>query len=197
MNSLLNNLQTKFLGRQNFYFETIDSTQSEIWRRINKQKIKNGTIIIANIQTDGRGTHGRVWHTNEGDNIAFSIYTETNNSKIQNFEGITIEIADIFVEIFKDKYNLDIEIKFPNDLMIKNKKIGGILTESKINSDILKYLVIGIGINTNKMKFSDDIKDIASSIMKEYGIRINSFEIISEFCNRFERILNERINNEI
>ena len=77
--------------------------------------------------------------------------------------------------------------------MIKGKKIGGILTESKTISNITKYLVIGIGINTNKMSFNDDIKDLATSIKKEYGIEINKEEIISEFCNRFEKNLKERI----
>ena len=76
--------------------------------------------------------------------------------------------------------------------MCNNKKIGGILTESKITKDTVKYLVIGVGINTNKKYFTDDIKNIATSIKSEYGVIINSQEFISEFCNRFEKIIQKR-----
>ena len=76
--------------------------------------------------------------------------------------------------------------------MINGKKIGGILTESKMVANITKYLVIGVGINTNKIIFNDEIKNIATSIKKEYKIDVNREEIISEFCNRFEIDLKER-----
>lgn len=156
------------------------------------KKINNGTLIFADLQTNGIGTHGKKWYTDEEKNIAFSFYVETNCDIIK-LEGITIKIAEIFVDILKENYNIVLDIKSPNDLMIKGKKIGGILTESKTISNITKYLVIGIGINTNKMSFNDDIKDLATSIKKEYGIEINKEEIISEFCNRFEKNLKERI----
>ena len=182
------NLKTKFIGRECFYYKKIDSTQDEIWRRINSNNIKNGTIIISNIQTNGKGTHGRRWHTDEENNIAFSIFIEVN-SKIQIFEEITIQIAKILQSILNSKYNINVEIKSPNDLIINNKKIGGILTESKVKGDIIKYFVIGIGINTNKTIFSDDIKEIATSIKNEYKIDVENFFVISEFCNKIEEYL--------
>jgi len=188
----LEGLNTKCLGREFCYFNEIDSTQTEIWRRIENKTIKNGTIVMADIQTMGKGTHGRVWHTDEKENVAFSFYIETNN-EISKFEGLTIQIAEIITKIFKRKYNIEVKIKYPNDLIINNKKIGGILTESKVNSDCIKYLVVGIGININKTCFSEDIKDIATSIKKEYGISVDKYEFITEFCNEFEKHLNERI----
>ena len=114
------------------------------------------------------------------------------NTNVEVLEGITYEIAEILVNIFKAKYNVQIKIKEPNDLVCNGKKIGGILTEAKILANQVKYLVIGIGINTNKLYFSDDIKDIATSIKKEFNIEINSLEFISEFCNKFEKIIQKR-----
>ena len=140
----------QILGNVFENYEEIDSTQTEIHRRIEKCKIQNGTIIMANRQTNGKGTHGRVWHTGNENNIAFSFYIETE-CKPQKIEGITIEIAEILVDIFRKKYNIKLDIKEPNDIMYNNKKIGGILTESKINTEKIKFLVIGIGINTEKM----------------------------------------------
>ena len=121
-------------------------------------------------------------------NIAFSLYIKTD-CNIKNVEGITIAIAEILVRIFKQKYNIQLDIKKPNDIMFNNKKLGGILTESKVNADKVKLLVIGIGINTEKANFTKDIENIATSIKKEFGINVDRMKIISSFCNEFEKLL--------
>lgn len=187
----LTNLNCNFLGKTFNYYEEIDSTQYEIWRLIESNSIKNGQLVAANIQTKGKGTHGRVWHTDESNNIAFSFYIEMNNN-VDSLEGLTYEIAETIVEVFKEKYKLELQIKKPNDIVCNGKKLGGILTESKVTQERVKYLVIGIGINTNKTNFTDDIKNIATSIKKEFNIEINTAEFISEFCNRFEKIIQKR-----
>ena len=61
----LTNLETEFLGKNYIFYKEIDSTQSEIWRQIKEGKIENGTLVMADIQTEGKGTHGRIWHTNK------------------------------------------------------------------------------------------------------------------------------------
>ena len=185
------NLDCSFLGKTFDFYEEIDSTQNEIWRLIDNKKIVNGQLVATNIQTKGKGTHGRIWHTDESNNIAFSFYIEMGKN-IDSLDGLTYEIAQVIVELFKDKYDIDLDIKLPNDIMCNNRKLGGILTEAKIIGHEVKYLVIGVGINTNKMNFTDDIKDIATSIKKEFNIEIDSIEFISEFCNRFEKIIQKR-----
>ena len=98
----LKNLKTNYLGKINTFYKTIDSTQAEIWRLIDNKNIQNGTLIMADIQTKGKGTHGRIWHTDESKNIAFSFFVETN-CKSNLLDGITIEIDDILIKIFKEK----------------------------------------------------------------------------------------------
>ncbi len=188
----LTKLKTKYLGRNFIYYNEIDSTQKEIWRKIEKNEIENGTAIMAEFQTNGVGTHGRIWHTDESENIAFSFYVKTNCTQ-EKLQGLTIEIAQIIVDIFKEKYNVKIDIKTPNDLIIKYKKTGGILTESKMQGELVKFLVIGLGINTSKMNFTKDIEDIATSIKKSYGIEVDRDFVLSEFCNRFEKTLERRL----
>ena len=188
----LRNLKTNFLGRDFYFYEEIDSTQNEIFRRIKKGQIINGSVIMADIQTAGKGTRGRIWHTDEKGNIAFSFYIQTN-CEIERLDGLTIDIAKILVDMFREKYKINIQIKEPNDLMINNKKIGGILTQGKINGKYIKYLVIGIGININKKYFTNDIKDIATSIKNEFKVNIDREEVIAEFCNIFEKEINRRI----
>ena len=174
------------------FYKKIDSTQNEIWRLIESKTIKNKTLIMADIQTNGKGTHGRIWHTDEEKNIAFSYYIETN-CKSENLEGITIEIAQILIQIFEEKYGINLQIKAPNDIYYNGKKVGGILTESKIVGQKTKYIVVGIGINTNGKNFSDDIRNIATSIKKEFNIDVDNLFIVNEFCKIFEKRLMKRI----
>lgn len=201
------NLNTKYLGRNFIFYKRIDSTQNEIFRMINNckeqgTKLENGTLAMCDIQEKGKGTHGRKWITDEGGNIAFSMFVETNclSSKLEN---ITTKIARILVEIFREFYNISIDVKLPNDLYINGKKIGGILTEARVDlgSDVsekvatTRYLVIGIGINTSKTSFDDEIKTIATSIKNEYEIDVDRLKIIGEFCNRFEKIIEKQMND--
>lgn len=188
----LKDLQTDFLGKNTIYFKSIDSTQNEIWRLI-QNNAPSGTLVMADIQTSGKGTHGRIWHTDEKNNIAFSFFIKMK-CNISELQGITIEIANIIIRIFKEKYGIGLEIKEPNDIVFNGKKIGGILTETKVNAEIVKYLVVGIGINTSQKSFNEDIKNIATSIKNEFGIDIDVKEFIAEFCNKFEK---EIINNFI
>ena len=189
----LTNLKTKYLGRGAFYYEKIDSTQKEITRRAEKGKIGNGTLIYADLQTEGIGTHGRRWYTSEKNNIAFSVFLELN-CNIDLLNGLTRKIAEIILDIFEYKYDIYLQIKSPNDIYYNQKKLGGILTETKVEKNRVKSLIVGIGININKDFFEEDIKDIATSINKEFQINIDIKEFMSEFCNRFETEINRRIN---
>ena len=189
----LKNLKTNFLGRNIFYYKTIDSTQKEIWRRVDDDKIESGTLIFADIQTGGIGTHGRIWHTDEKNNIAFSFYLKLN-CDINTLSGLTKKIAEIIVRIFKDKYRINLQIKEPNDIYYNGKKLGGILSETRLIANKVKHLVIGIGINTNKEYFPEDIEGKATSIIKEFGVTVNTKEFIEEFCNRFEIEIMKRVS---
>lgn len=185
------NLETKYIGQKCIYYDEIDSTQKEAWRQVEKENIDNGTIIIASSQTAGIGTHGRVWHTEKNNNIAFSIVLFPN-CNINKLDNLTFEIAEIWVKIFKELYNIRLDIKLPNDLMINGKKVGGILTETKLHGSDVRLIVLGIGINTNQKESSDEIKDISTSIKDEFNIEINNCDVIGEFCNRLEKNLKNK-----
>ncbi len=188
----LNNLHTQVLGRNFEYYEKIDSTQKKIWSRVTENRIENGTVICAGVQESGVGTHGRVWHTDEKNNIAFSFYLNLN-VEIEKLDGVTLEIAEIIRSIFEKEYNILLKIKKPNDIVYNQKKIGGILTETKLVGECVRDLAVGIGINTNQTEFADEIHDIATSIKNEFGFSVDNEKIISEFCNLFEKKVYERI----
>lgn len=184
-------LNTRILGKKSIYYKEIDSTQSEIWRLYKVNKIEDGTLIMADIQTQGKGTHGRIWHTDEAKNIAFSFFIKTD-CELKKIEGITVEVANIIVKIIEEKYGVILNIKKPNDIVYNGRKIGGILTQSKIIKNKIKCLVIGIGLNTVQENFSKEISNIATSIKKEFDIEIEPKEFIAEFCNQFEKEIIKR-----
>ena len=150
---------------------------------------------MANLQTKGKGTHGRKWYTDEKGNIAFSFLIKLN-CNVQKLEGLTTKIAQIIQSIMKEKYNIEVGIKEPNDIILNGKKLGGILTETKVIEGRAKCLGIGIGININQEHFAKEIESIATSIKKETNKTINAKEFIAEFCNQFEKYLKEEIKWE-
>ena len=175
-------------GFKIFHYKTIDSTQKEIWRRFKNETIKDKTMIIADIQTAGIGTHGRIWHTDEENNIAFSVYFDFSkkNCRVDELDGLTVRIAKKIVMVFKEMYDIDLDIKFPNDIYCNGKKLGGILTESKVQNGLVRCVVIGIGINTNQIKFADEIKEIATSVKKEFKIDVDNSKVIVSITKKEE-----------
>lgn len=171
------------------HFERIDSTQKEAWRLYENTK-ENDVVIVADTQDAGIGTHGRSWVTGEG-NIAFSFLFRVN-ADIGAFEGLTHKIAEIIVDIFKRDYDLNIDIKLPNDLMINNQKVGGILVETKLLKNEVKAIVIGIGINIKSAPKDSDVNAIA--INEVYKIDIDKEKIINKICSSIKEEILERIN---
>lgn len=182
-NIIKKKLTTKILGQNIETYDIIDSTQTEIKRRDN---IKNGTVIITEEQTEGKGTHGRVWFTDSKDkNIAMS-FVLFPNCNINKFGDITIIIAKCITETFWKLYNIKLDIKVPNDIVVHSKKIGGILTETRIQKEKVKKLYVGIGLNILQENFNDSIKSIASSIYNEFKVKCNREDIIANILNLFE-----------
>ena len=159
-----------------YYFEELDSTQDY---SKNKKDIEDGAIVITDNQTDGKGTHGRIWNTDKNKNITMTIVLKPM-CNINKLEGITIHIAELIKNAIYNLYGYELQIKEPNDLILNNRKICGILTECTSNSNIVKSVYIGIGFNVNQDIFVKEIEGIATSLKKEYGRDFNREDIIIE-----------------
>lgn len=180
---------TKYIGKEIIYYKELGSTQDEAKKRI-KSAIKNGTIVITDKQTKGRGTKGRIWYSGEENNIAMTIVIYPNCT-IEKLNGLTIKIAQVLVNSIKKLYNINLNIKEPNDLILNNKKLAGILTESTTYNNQVKHILVGIGFNVNETEFSKDTINIATSLKNEYGKEFSNEDIIIKFIEQFEKILIE------
>ena len=189
------NLKTKFLGRNMLHFEVIDSTQKYI-KENSIKNMPNGTIVIADTQSSGIGTQGRKWFTgdnNENIAMSFVLYPETD---IKKFSNLTKLIAECIINTVKKLYGYELKIKVPNDIICNEKKIAGILTESSSIREKKKKIIIAIGFNVNQMEFPEDLKDLATSLKKEFSKNFSKEEIIVEFLNEFELVYLKLLDNK-
>ena len=125
-----------------------------------------------------------------GKNIAMTIILKPK-CKITDLKNLTIEIANCMQKTIYDLFEIRLDIKEPNDLILNGKKISGILTEINTIGDKINYLLISIGFNVNEEFFSDDLKDIATSLKKEFDKYFSREEIIVSFIRNLEIILKE------
>ena len=166
-------------------FIEIESTHKYL--KENYRKYPSKTVAIAEKQTDGIGTKGRIWFTGNRNNIAMSILYKPN-CKLQELEGLTIKIAEIIQNKMKQLYNIELKIKEPNDLMLNNKKVCGILTETNTIGDKINYLIISIGFNVNEVNFPEELENIATSLKKESNKEFNKEILIQQFIISLENI---------
>ena len=167
-------------------YEEIESTHKFI--KENQQKYKEKTVIIANRQTGGIGTKGRCWFTGSSKNIAMSILYRPM-CDIKDLDGLTVNIAKVLQEEIQNLFNIELKIKEPNDLMLNNKKICGILTETNIIGNKINYLIISIGFNVNETEFPKELENIATSLKKETKKEFEKEEIIQRFIKVLENII--------
>lgn len=171
-------LDTEFIGRKLFIYDETDSTNE---RAKACSAEKEGSVFIAEIQNHGKGTRGRGWVSPKGTGIWHSILLKPDIPPLEAAQ-ITL-VAGIAV---CEAVGLNSKIKWPNDIVIGDKKICGILTEMSSEKNMINYIVCGIGINVNTESFPDEIAHRATSMYIESGKTYARNELIARVLNVFE-----------
>lgn len=174
---------TNKIGKEILYYKEITSTHT--YAKDNVDNINDGTVILADMQTAGKGTKGRKWYTGSELNIAMTIVLKPN-CEIEKIKHLTVDVAKIIKKSIKELYDYNLEIKEPNDLMLNGKKISGILTESNTLGSKLNYIILSVGFNVNENEFNEDTKDIATSLKREYKKDFSREEIISKIIEALD-----------
>ncbi|MFW5647688.1 MAG: biotin--[acetyl-CoA-carboxylase] ligase [Candidatus Alkaliphilus sp. MAG34] len=180
------------IGKQVVYFESINSTNSYAKKEIGQ--LEDGTIVLAEKQTLGRGRRGKGWVSPKGTGIWVSLILKPD---IPPREGIKMtQIAAAAVcESIRKLTGLNALIKWPNDIIINGKKVCGILTEMAGELNEISYIIIGIGINVNMDNFPDEIKEKATSLFIESGNKIDRRYLLIDILRNFETLYNDYIEN--
>ncbi|ADL53807.1 biotin--[acetyl-CoA-carboxylase] ligase [Clostridium cellulovorans] len=186
--STLENLNTCCFGKTFLYLPTIDSTNIKAKELANQDQSKypNGFLIISEEQTNGKGRLGRTWHSPSGCGLWFSLILRPNINLV-DIPKITLISAVALCDSLKNS-GVDSQIKWPNDILINNKKIAGILTEMSSLNSIVNFVILGIGLNVNTKasQFPLELKETASSLFIEYGNNFDKSKILADFLYIFE-----------
>ena len=188
LNSFLN---TEFMGRNFVFKEEIDSTNS-LAKRENINP--SGTVFMANFQTNGRGRRGNTWISKKNEGLWFSILLKPEKSK-DIFSCITLVMGLAVNKALTNFIGIKTTIKWPNDIVLNNKKVCGILSEIAYKNNEVDYIVLGVGVNLYTEKFDNEIEKIATSVFLETGKKIDKFELLSDILNQFEPLYFEYLKN--
>ena len=191
---ILKGLDTIYLGRNIVLLDEVDSTNTYL-RSLADKGAPTGTLVTAESQSAGKGRRGRTWVSPKGSNIYMSLLIRPKFTP-EKARMLTLIMALAVAKAINKVTGLSANIKWPNDIVINNKKVTGILTEMIFRGNVNPYVIIGTGINVNIEEFPDDIKDMASSLKLESGKYEIREDIISSTINFFEKYYEKFLINE-
>lgn len=175
-------LSTKFIAKKIHYFDYLASTM-DLAMQLGIQAAPNGTLVLAESQTKGRGRLGRSWFSPKYKGIYLSLILRPKISPSAS-PILTLLSAVSICEAIKNIVGLDAQIKWPNDVFICNKKIAGILTEMNAEVDKVNFVVIGIGLNVNNDKKS--LVAQATSLKEQAGQSLSRVLLLQELLRKIE-----------
>ncbi|WP_139958168.1 biotin--[acetyl-CoA-carboxylase] ligase [Flavicella sediminum] len=159
--------------------DAIGSTNTFLKDYVSNGGVENYTVVTAEEQTHGRGQVGAKWYSEPGKNLMFSVFCGFQKFKFVDYTYLNYTVSLAVFEVLK-RYGLSkLKIKWPNDIMAGNRKIGGILIENVLNKEEIKHSIIGVGLNVNQSKFSEEFGK-ASSLKKKLGKNIDRTVLLND-----------------
>lgn len=185
--AILDGLQTKFVGRPVVYRERVDSTNN-VAKKLADQGAPEGTIIVAEEQTGGRGRINRTFLSPYAKGVWFSLILRPDISPME-VAKMTLLAAVAVARSIRRHGLADCGIKWPNDILVQGRKMVGILTELNGSAEKVNYIIMGIGVNTDIMAddLPEDLKSIVTSFARE-GIRVSRLALLETLLAEIERL---------
>ena len=193
-------LTTKWAGRNLVFNKETGSTNSDA-SHLGGDHAPEGTLVVADSQTAGRGRRGRSWESPAGSSVYMSLLLRPD-IHTQRASMLTILMAMAVARAVQTQLRtqsqsqLSVTIKWPNDILMNKKKICGILTEMNLEGSDIQYVVIGVGINVNQESFPADITQTATSLRIETGNVQNRSALIADIMQEFESLYQDFTKHE-
>jgi BirA family biotin operon repressor/biotin-[acetyl-CoA-carboxylase] ligase len=177
-------LKGNLFGKRMWHFFRTDST-NRVALELGQAGEAEGAVVIAEEQTSGRGRAGRAWFSERAAGIYVTLLLRPKLAPVQAplltmMAGISVRAAVAAVT------GLSVDLKWPNDLLIGGKKVGGILTEMHAEPTLVRFVIVGIGLNVNQEKFPAELGDAATSLRVESGRVQSRMEILTQLLREFE-----------
>lgn len=179
-------LPTKTIGKNIIAFQAVPSTNDSALKLAEQNAIE-GTIVVAEKQTNGKGRFGRHWHSVEKKGIYCSIILRPSFST-EFAPGLSLMTAVALADTFSEYTQAKVQIKWPNDILLNRKKTAGILTELSTEKNKINHIIVGVGININHIvdDFPDELSSIATSLYIESKTKVNRVKFLQRFLFHFE-----------
>jgi BirA family biotin operon repressor/biotin-[acetyl-CoA-carboxylase] ligase len=177
-------LKGSLFGKRIFHFFKTDST-NRVALELGHSGEPEGAVVLAEEQTAGRGRAGRAWHSQRAAGIYVTLLLRPRLAPVQAplltmMAGLSAHSA------VQALTGLDVDLKWPNDLLIRGKKVGGILTEMHAEPSLVRFVIVGVGLNVNQEKFPSEISSIATSLRAETGKAQSRMELLVRLMREFE-----------
>ena len=183
-------MDTLFVGQNIINLDETESTNTYATNLLKQIPVAEGTLVFTNKQTAGRGQVGNIWQAESGKNLTFSLVLHPGflpaDKQFYLSKITSLAVFGMLTE-FLDSSLYDIKIKWPNDILVNNKKIAGILIENILRTNYLQSSVIGVGININQLNFAGITKQatsLAVLLNKAFAVK----ELLHLFCKHFEAL---------
>jgi BirA family biotin operon repressor/biotin-[acetyl-CoA-carboxylase] ligase len=179
---VLRDLNTKFVGKKIYYFDSVASTMG-VAMQLGIKGAPEGTLVLTESQTKGKGRLGRNWFSPKHKGIYLSLILRPKTLPSQA-SMLTLLSAVSTCEAIKATVDMDARIKWPNDMLLGNKKLGGILTELNAEMDKINFVIIGIGLNVNNDKKT--LISGATSLKEHKKEQISRVSLLREILRKIE-----------
>jgi BirA family biotin operon repressor/biotin-[acetyl-CoA-carboxylase] ligase len=184
-NELESRMTTQWAGHPVIYYASTDSTNLQA-KLAAENGAGEGTLLVADMQTSGRGRRGRTWISPPGTNVYYTLLLKPEYPA-DRASAVTLVMALAAAEGIRRTCGLEAGIKWPNDIVVGGKKVCGILTEMSVEQDYIHYVVIGVGINVGEQEFAPEVAQTAGFLQQENGQRISRAELVANIMQAFEK----------
>ena len=182
-------METLFIGKNLLFLHDVESTNTYAMNLLRNVNGIEGTVIHTDNQTKGKGQRGAVWSSDSAKNLITSIILKPQFLAIENTFYLSkisaLAVYDVLTEILSIS-QYDIKIKWPNDILVNQCKIAGILIENNVINNHLQYAVIGIGLNVNQLEFHSFLR-IATSLQLLTSKEFDRNNILERLCINLEK----------
>jgi BirA family biotin operon repressor/biotin-[acetyl-CoA-carboxylase] ligase len=167
------------IGRKIIRLDSVDSTNNYTANLAKQGEIVSGTVILADVQTEGKGQRGTVWTSNASENLLLSVFIVPDNLSVRNQAAVMHFSALAMVKVLR-KIGILAQVKWPNDIVVEDEKIAGILIENSIVGDKIDTVIIGIGCNVNQLEFGEIV---ATSVRKQLHESVGIMELVFQLID--------------
>ncbi len=190
-NELESRMDTKWAGRPVSFYDVLPSTNLQA--KLDAERgAAEGTLVVADMQTAGRGRKGKDWSSPAGLNLYFTLILKPDYVS-ERVSMATLLMGMAVAESIRDICGLEAGVKWPNDIVIGGRKVCGILAEMSVEREFIHYVVVGVGINVNEQEFDPEIAGTATSLKKESGETVSRARLLASVRRFTSLIMKKRL----